>query len=122
MSADATAPVLTHVRFEWNGNTDDPGKLHTKKRGQGGAAQWSMGWVRGLGIRIGQTVQVMNKGTKGWEGTIISGPQKNINGEDYWTFEVQSLTDSVDPREGDDKVTVTVTNPGPPPAPSNPPL
>jgi len=63
----------------------------------------------------------MKNANKGWEGTVKSGPVNNAQGQPFWTFEVVSLADTVDSIESD-MITVTVTNPGPPPATSNPPL
>jgi hypothetical protein len=119
MAADTTAPALTHVRFQpLSGH--DGGVLYAKKKDINGNLLTTIGWVRGTGIFVDQTVQVMKNRNKGWEGTVTSGPHVNQFGQNYWQFEVTSLATAADPTE-DDTITVTVTNPGPPAATSTPP-
>src|SRR6476660_2677484 len=106
MSDETTAPVLTHARFEpIDGHQG--GTLHAKKKDINGNVLKTIGWVRGSGIAVGQTVQVLKNANKGWEGTVMSGPFDNQYGQQYWQFEVESDATGVDPDE-DDTIAVTV--------------
>jgi hypothetical protein len=119
MTEETTAPVLTHARFmPISGH--DGGVLHAKQKDVNGNLLKTVGWVRGTGIAIGQTVQVMKNRNKGWEGTVKSGPHLNQDNQEYWQFEVESVSTAADPGQ-DNTITVTVTDPGPPAQSSNPP-
>ena len=104
-----TAPVLTHARMAWS-DIHPNGTIRLAKKDGNGKDIKSVGWVRGVALQRGWTVDIQkNNKKKTWQGTITGGPDLNQAGQQFWTFEVQNKDDLPDPTE-EETLTVTVTN------------
>ena len=104
-----TAPVLTHARMVPNADHPD-GFIRLAKKDENGTDITSTGWVRGVDLQTGWTVDIQkNNKKKTWQGTITRGPDRNQAGQQYWTFAVQNKDDLPDATE-EETLTVTVTD------------
>lgn len=104
-----TAPVLTHARMEWSDGHPN-GTIRLAKKDGNGTDIKSVGWVRGVALQRGWTVDIQkNNKKKTWQGTITAGPDLNQARQQFWTFEVQNKDDLPDPTE-EETLTLTVTN------------